>query len=532
MIPEYLISFNTKDLIKEKFDFLVIGGGLSGLVVSYELKDFNTLLIFKNGKEESCSYYAQGGIAVAIGKDDSPELHKKDTLEVGYYLNDERAVDVLVNEGIERIKEVINMGFNFDKDEKGFLFTIEGGHSRGRILHSSGDYIGRSITDFYYNKVSECPKIRILNNCFLIDLISIEDKISGALILDETKNKIFIVQAKGYVIATGGAGMVFQETTNPSYITGDGIAVCYRRGVEIMDMEFYQFHPTTFYLAGAPRFLISESVRGEGGILRNVKGERFMFDYHPLGELAPRDVVSRAIVDQMKKTNSNCVYLDLTHLKKDYIKNRFPQIYNFCKKYGIEPSKNLIPVRPSAHFLIGGIKTDLWGKTNISNLYACGECACTQVHGANRLASNSLLECLVFGKRVGTKLKEENLKFFDFDLKYNFPKKIDLLIDKEDLRRSIRSLMWRNVGIERDEESLKYAIEKLNEWKKYAFAKEFYDRIGFESLNMLIVSSIMAESALLRKETRGTHYRRDYPKKDDLNWKKHIVISKKGVEII
>ncbi|MGB9678084.1 MAG: L-aspartate oxidase, partial [Candidatus Ratteibacteria bacterium] len=361
MIPEYLISFDTRYLQKESVDFLIIGGGLAGLVVAYQLKDYNTLLVFKNGKEESCSYNAQGGIAVALNKDDSPTLHKKDTLEVGYYLNNEEAVDILVNEGIERIKEIINLGFNFDKKDGEFHFTREAGHSKNRILHSNGDSIGKSITEFYFKKVLECNNIKILNNGFLIDLVSLEDKILGALILDEKKNKILFIQAKGYVLSTGGAGMVFQETTNPSHITGDGIAIAYRRGVELQDLEFYQFHPTTFYMAGAPRFLISESVRGEGGILRNVFGERFMFDYHPDGELAPRDVVSRAIIDQMKKTNSNCVYLELTHLKKEFIKERFPQIYNFCKKYGIEPSKDLIPVRPAAHFLIGGIKTDLWG---------------------------------------------------------------------------------------------------------------------------------------------------------------------------
>ena len=531
MIPEYLISFDTKKLNKEKVDFLIVGGGLAGLVAAYELRNFNTLLIYKNGLQESCSYNAQGGIAVAMDSEDNPELHKKDTIEVGYYLNDEKAVDVLVNEGIDRVKEVIDMGFNFDKENSRFHFTKEGGHSKNRILHSNGDAIGKSITNFFYKKISNFPEIKIRNNCFLIDLILVEDKITGALVLDENENKIYIIQAKGYVLSTGGAGMIFQETTNPSYITGDGIAIAYRKNVELVDLEFYQFHPTTLYIAGAPRFLISESVRGEGGILKNINGYRFMLDYHPSGELAPRDVVSRAIVDQMKKTNSNCVYLDLTHLKKDYIKNRFPQIYDFCKTYKIEPSKDLIPVRPSAHFFMGGIKTDLWGRTGISNLFACGECACTGVHGANRLASNSLLECLVFGKRVGVKLKEEKFKVANIDIKYTFPKKADVLIDKEDLKRSIRSLMWRNVGIERDEENLKYALDKLKEWQKYAFLKEFYDRGGFESLNMLIVASLITEAAIIRKETRGAHFRKDYPQQNDKDWRKHIFISKKGVGI-
>ncbi|MGB9677245.1 MAG: L-aspartate oxidase [Candidatus Ratteibacteria bacterium] len=531
MIPEYLISFDTKGLEKIEVDYLVIGGGLSGLFVAYELRDFKTLILFKNGMTGSCSYNAQGGIAVALNESDSPQIHKEDTLKTGYYFNDEKAVDILVNEGVERIKQVIELGFEFDREDGKFHFTKEGGHSKNRILHSNGDATGKSITIFFYNLIKKFPNIKILSNTFLIDLVSIEDKIIGALVLDENRNKIILIQAKAYVLSTGGAGMIFQETTNPSYITGDGIAIAFRRGVELTDLEFYQFHPTTFYIAGAPRFLISESVRGEGGILRNIYRERFMFYYHPSGELAPRDVVSRAIIDQMKKTNSNCVYLDLTHLKKEFIKKRFPQIYNFCRIYGIEPSKDLIPVRPSAHFFIGGIKTDLWGRTNISNLFACGECAFTGVHGANRLASNSLLECLVFGKRVSIKLKEENFKLFSADLKYIFPKKADVLIDKEDLKRSIRSLMWRNVGIERDEETLRYAFENLKEWQKYAFLKEFYDRSGFESLNMLIVASLITEAAIIRKESRGTHYRKDYPEIDDKNWKKHIVFSKKGVEI-
>ncbi len=531
MIPEYLISFNTKDMQKINVDFLIIGGGLSGLFVAYQLREFKTLILFKNGFEESCSYYAQGGIAVALNEDDSPEIHKQDTLKTGYYFNNEKAVDILVNEGIERIKEVISLGFNFDKDKDKFHFTKEGGHSKNRILHANGDSTGKSITTFFYDLIKGFPNIKILSNAFLVDLIVLENKVFGAIVLDENKNKVVLIQAKAYILSTGGAGMVFQETTNPSYITGDGIAIAYRKNVELVDLEFYQFHPTTFYMAGAPRFLISESVRGEGGILRNVNKERFMFDYHPSGELAPRDIVSRAIIDQMKKTNSNCVYLDLTHLKKEYIKERFPQIYNFCKKYGVEPSKDLIPVRPSAHFFIGGIKTDMWGKTNIENLFACGECASVGVHGANRLASNSLLECLVFGKRVALKIKEENFSIIYSDIKYNFPKKADVLIDKEDLKRSIRSLMWRNVGIERDEEMLKYALEKLKEWQKYAFLKEFNDRSGFESLNMLIVASLITESALIRKESRGVHYRKDYPQVDDKNWRKHIIVSKKGIEV-
>ena len=530
MIPEYLISFDTKNLVKEKVDFLIVGGGISGLFTALQLKDFKTLILYKDGIDQTCSYHAQGGIAVALSENDSPAKHKEDTLRTGCYINNEEAVNILVNEGIERIKELIDLGFKFDRDNGKFHLTKEGGHSENRILHSEGDAIGKSLTNFLYKIVSNEKNIKILYQHFLIDLIVLDNEIKGAIILDKKNEKIFIIQAKCYILSTGGAGNIFQETTNPLFITGDGIAIAYRKNVELVDLEFYQFHPTTFYLAGAPRFLISESVRGEGGILRNINGERFMNEYHPMGELAPRDIVSRAIIDQIKKTNSNCVYIDLTHLKKDFIKKRFPNIYNFCINYGIDPSKNLIPVRPSAHYFMGGIKTDLWGRTNIENLFACGECACTGVHGANRLASNSILEGLVFGKRVGIKVRETDFKIKDFEFKYSFPKKGDILIDKEDLKRSIRSLMWRNVGIERDGESLKNALDKLREWQKYAFWKEFYDRGGFESLNMLIVASLITESAILREESRGTHYRKDFPYERE-EWKKHIIISKKGVEI-
>ncbi|MCD6408062.1 FAD-binding protein, partial [bacterium] len=367
---------------------------------------------------------------------------------------------------------------------------------------------------------------------FLIDLISIENKVYGGIVLDEVKRKVYIIRAKSVILATGGAGNLFQETTNPSGITGDGIAIAYRKGAELTDLEFYQFHPTTFYMAGAPRFLISESVRGEGGILKNSKGERFMFDYHPAGDLAARDIVSRGIIDQMKKTNSNCVYLDLRHIKLSYLKKRFPRIYRFCRNYGIDLRKDMIPVRPAAHYFMGGIKTDLWGRTNLENLFACGECACTGVHGANRLASNSLLEGLVFGTRTGKKVSENiRKKIPSFKIKHKFPQKADILIDKEDLKRSIKSLMWRNVGIERDGELLEIALKKLTEWQKYAFLKEFSDRYGFETLNMLILATYITKSALLRKESRGTHFRKDFPEKDDKNWKKHIIVKKDTVRV-
>lgn len=526
MIPEFLVSYDTYKLPSEEIDFLVVGGGIAGLTAAMELKGFKTAVLYKNGLSETCTFNAQGGIASAISEGDSFEKHREDTLKTGCGIADPESVDVLVREGVERIRELISSGLVFDGDKSGYHFTREGGHACRRILHIEGDSTGMKIAKFLYKKASSLKNIKIVHSYFLVDLISCGDKITGALVYDEDRKRFSVIRAKAFIIATGGAGNIFQETTNPAGITGDGIAAAYRCGAELVDLEFFQFHPTTFYQAGAPRFLISESVRGEGGILRNSKGERFMSAYHPSGELAPRDVVTRAIIDQMKQTGSNCVYLDMKSIKCD-LKKRFPTIYNFCRTYGINLKKDLVPVRPAAHYFMGGIKTDLWGKTCVDNLYACGEAACTGVHGANRLASNSLLEGLVFGARTGKKALEMSAcRLPALKKKYVFPQKTEILIDREDLRRSIRSLMWRNAGIEREGDVLRNTTDKLLDWTKYAFLKEFSDRTGFETLNMLIVSTLIVKAAYIRKESRGTHFRKDYPEQDDKNWKKHIIVTR------
>ncbi|MBN1445940.1 MAG: L-aspartate oxidase [Candidatus Omnitrophica bacterium] len=529
MIPEFLISFDTEKLTSEDIDFLVVGGGIAGLTAAMKLKKFRTAVLYKNGLSETCTFNAQGGIASAISGKDSVEKHREDTLKTGCGIADPESVDVLVREGVDRIRELISSGLVFDRNKAGYHFTREGGHACRRILHIEGDSTGMGIAKFLYKKASSQKNIKIVHSYFLIDLISRGNKIAGALVYDENKKKFLVIRAKAFIIATGGAGNIFQETTNPAAITGDGIAAAYRCGAELADLEFFQFHPTTFYQAGAPRFLISESVRGEGGILRNSRGERFMSGYHPSGELAPRDIVTRAIIDQMKQTGSNCVYLDMKGMKFD-LKKRFPTIYNFCRDYGINLKKDLVPVRPAAHYFMGGIKTDLWGKTRLENLYACGEAACTGVHGANRLASNSLLEGLVFGERTGRKaLEMSGCRLTAIKKKYVFPQKTEILIDREDLKRSVRSLMWRNAGIEREGAVLQNTTDKLLDWTKYAFLKEFSDRTGFETLNMLIVSTLIVKAAYMRKESRGTHFRKDYPEQDDRNWKKHIIVARKKI---
>ncbi len=529
MIPDFLVSFNTERLACEDVDFLIIGGGIAGLTASLELKDFNTVVLYKNGIKETCTYNAQGGIAGAVAEWDTVEQHSLDTMKTGCGIANSEAVEVLVREGVDRIEDLISSGLAFDRSKEGYHFTREGGHTCRRILHINGDSTGRGIAEFLYGKVAAQKNIRILHSHFLVDFIVRENRVLGALIYDENRKNLVLFRAKAFILATGGAGNIFQETTNPSGITGDGMAAAYRCGAELEDLEFYQFHPTTFYQAGAPRFLISESVRGEGGLLKNSKGERFMPGYHPAGELAPRDAVTRAIIDQMKLTGANCVYLDLREIQCD-LEKRFPTIYNFCKYYGVNLNKDMIPVRPAAHYFMGGVKTDLWGRTNIDNLYACGEAACTGIHGANRLASNSLLEGLVFGSRTGRKSQEmREMKLPKLKTEYIFPQTTDILIDREDLKRSIRSLMWRNVGIERYGELLEKAEAKLADWTRYAFLKEFSDRTGFETLNMLIVSTLITRAASLRKESRGTHFRKDYPLEDDNNWRRHITVTKKGV---
>ncbi len=430
---------------------------------------------------------------------------------------------------------MIDWGCQFDKKEGKFDLTMEGAHSYPRIFHAKGDATGREIVRTFLSKISSMPDVVIKGNFFLVDLVSDgENSICGGLFYDSEKSSFVFVKAKKTIVASGGYGQIFQETTNPLTITGDLQSAVFRKGGELIDIEFYQFHPTTLYMAGVPRFLISESVRGEGGFLVNNSGERFMENYHPEMELAPRDVVSRAIVSEMRITNSNCVYLDLRKLDSEFIIKRFPQIYNFCLNYGLDITKQLIPVRPAAHYAMGGIKTDIWGKTNLENLYACGEVACTGVHGANRLASNSLLEGLVFGSRSGKKIRDEISKS-----KPDLTKKIPSysvkhhdgpFIDIYDLQRSIKSLMWKNVGIERDEQLLLQAKSKLEDWGKYIFLREFSNPSGWEVQNMFILSLVMTCAALSRKESRGAHYRRDFPQTDE-RWKKRQIFTKGNTDL-
>lgn len=515
----FLISFDTKKTPYIQTDILIIGSGIAGLCAAIEAAKYaKVLIITKDKLSESNTEQAQGGIAVVLSEEDSFERHIEDTLRVGSGLCNEKAVRILVEEGPLRIQELIQWGANFDKDDGRLSFTQEAGHNMRRIIHAKGDATGSEVERILILKAKENNNIKILEYTFAIDLLHKDGSCFGAIVDIKNKSKK-IIYAKKTILATGGIGQIYRETTNSIVATGCGMAIAYRAGAQLIDMELVQFHPTTLYIAGASRTLISEAVRGEGAILKNKYGERFMFKYHPEGELAPRDVASRAILKEMKRTNDTHVYLDLTHLDSQFLKNRFPNIMKTCSSFDIDIKKDLIPVRPTAHYMIGGIKIDTNGSTNIRNLYACGETACSGLHGANRLASNSLLEGLVFGCRAGYSTgksikdgeKTKATPKIKSILDYGNSKELDI----EDLKASLKNLMSRCVGIERDEKTLLEAGEKIDFWSSYVMKKEFSNPKGWELQNMLLIAKLIQKAALTRKESRGVHYRKDYPKQKE-----------------
>jgi L-aspartate oxidase len=383
-------------------DFLVIGAGVAGLRAAIELASAGKVLVVaKDALRESSSEYAQGGIAVALSDDDEVELHEQDTLAAGDGLCDREAVHRLVEEGPTAIQQLIDWGAEFDRSGAGRLaFTREGAHSRNRVLHAHGDSTGQEIARTLYHKAASLPNVAFRTYSAVTDLLLSDGEATGAMVWDGKAGRLVTLHARAVLLATGGLGRVYSETTNPDVATGDGVALAWRAGAEISDIEFVQFHPTALHVEGAPRFLLSEALRGEGAYLRNAAGERFT------EELAPRDVVSRAMMAEMRRTGAQHVYLDLTHRGSDFIRTRFPRIYETCLRYQIDLGKQPAPVHPAAHYAMGGVRTDLNGATNIPRLYAAGEAACTGVHGANRLASNSLLEGVVFGIRAGRAMEQ------------------------------------------------------------------------------------------------------------------------------
>jgi L-aspartate oxidase len=522
----YLVNIDSVSTHQLFTDCLVIGAGIAGLRAAIEAAGHcSVIVVCKGSLEDSNTWLAQGGIAAVLDKADTFESHIADTLSVGCGLNDEKIVEMVVRRGPQLIEQLLSWGADFDMVDGRIAVTLEGAHSHPRIAHAHGDETGRIITETLIKKTRENPNIRILENFYAIDLLTNDENDCVGLIGHDRRGTQIIWSA-GTILATGGMGQLYRETTNPDVATGDGFAMAYRAGAVLRDMEFMQFHPTTLYIAGASRALITETLRGEGAVLLDNKGRRFMKDYHESAELAPRDVVSRAILSQMLKTKSTHVYLDVRSFDKGHFAKRFPQIHELCESFDIDTSRDLIPVRPSAHYIIGGVKTDSSAGTSIRGLYACGEVASSGLHGANRLGSNSLLEGLVFGKIAGQSAsgrKSPDIYQIKHPLiKYQIPHSNRTRLDAADVRNSLRALMWRNVGITRSARPLAEAQEIIAFWQRYVMDKIFDSPAGWECQNMLTVCQLMAHSARRRTESRGVHFRSDFPQTDDERFKKHI----------
>ncbi len=523
MTPRTLVPFDLARLPALDADVLIIGSGSAALRAAIEAARARrrVLIVTKKGRVDCNSFYAQGGIAAAIGEHDSAESHIRDTLAVGCGLSDRPIVEVVVREGAERVRELLEWGAPFDRDGRRLSFGLEGGHSISRVLHR-GDETGAMLERELLRHV----RSRIVEDCFALDLVTDGGACWGAAAAHPKKGLLWI-RAPRTILATGGLGQIYRETTNPSVATGDGVAMAWRAGAELMDMEFMQFHPTTLYLAGATRALISEAVRGAGARLRDRKGRAFMKDYHAMAELAPRDVVSRSILRHMLATRDTQVYLDARSVKG--LPRKFPSLERLCRQYGLDPARDLIPVRPAAHYMVGGVRTDEWGRTSVRNLFACGEVAAAGFHGANRLASNSLLECLVFGKRAGdVAAQEAGERVPRFSFRSPRRRLFGTGLDLEDIRNSLRNVMWFKVGIERDAEGLRYAMDSIDLWSRYVLDRVFDDPGGWELQNMLVLGRLMAQAALRRRESRGVHFRKDFQKTDDRRWAKHLVWRKNG----
>ena len=499
-------------------DFIVIGSGIAGLRASIELASTGArvAVLTKDKASESNTEYAQGGVAVVLSEDDDAELHEGDTLVAGAGLCDEAAVEILVNEGTRYIKQLIEWGTEFDREGGKLVFTQEAAHSRRRILHAHGDSTGAELVRALMARAAAEKTITLTPFANTESLLVADGRCAGVSYLDPILRAPREVFGQAVILCTGGAGQLYQHTTNPPVATGDGMAMAYFAGAEMADMEFVQFHPTALNLPNAPRFLLSEAMRGEGGILKNKFGERFMPRYDERAELAPRDIVSRSIVAEMRRTGTRTVFLDMTALQPDFLKERFPKIYETCAAYGLNIARDLLPVSPASHYCMGGIRTDLWGRSSLPGLYAAGEVSCTGVHGANRLASNSLLEGLVFGARAGRAAFDDSsatsVKPRSEAEKPDGP--VGRPVLSTAVRKRVKRIMWERVGILRERGSLERA---LREFEQIGAAE-----LSTSSRNFVTLAMLIARGALWREESRGGHYRIDFPNTSD-EWRRHSV---------
>ncbi len=525
------------------YDFIIIGSGIAGLSVALSAAQDgrSTLLVTKSRLEESNTRYAQGGIAAAVAHDDTTASHSLDTLNAGAGLCDTEAVTQLTGDAPARIQALVDLGVNFDHEPDGELeLGREGAHSANRILHAGGDATGSHIEKGLAAAVRKSPSIEIWEEHFATDLIVEDGRVIGVRMLNPT-GQALAVYSRFVVIASGGAGQLYRYTTNPDVTTGDGIALAWRAGAMLADLEFFQFHPTALNLPGAPSFLISEAVRGDGAILRNAEGRAFMRDYDPRAELASRDIVSRAIASEMQKT-AGLVFLDATGLGGATVRHRFPSIYKFCQQYGLDMAQQPIPVSPAAHYFMGGIATGLNGETTLPGLFACGEAACTGVHGANRLASNSLLEGLVFGRRVYAYTQSGEVQPYQpthiastdllpalvLEVEAGNRRNQTATSDTANLtvtKEALQNLMWQNVGLSRDRAGLSDALAQLTNWQHQLeiTSSGKTDRATLELRNMVTLGRLMAQAALRREESRGAHFRTDFPQLRP-EWRKRIFL--------
>ena len=539
-----------------RYDYIIIGSGIAGLNTALLAAQHGSVLVVTKGRIDDCnSRYAQGGIAAAIGPGDSATLHERDTLEAGAGLCDPEAVGVLTGQGPDSIAGLIQWGVPFDTIHGQIALGREGAHSMPRILHAGGDATGQHIEDTLADRVRASQLITVLEYTHAIRICVEDGAVAGVEVMgggseiatahaprnddgsqaprnDSSAGERRVMRSRVVVVSTGGAGRLYRYTTNPEVATGDGVALAYLAGAEVMDMEFYQFHPTALCLEGAPTFLLSEAMRGEGAILRNADGEPFMAAYHPMADLAPRDVVSRAIAAEMERADGRPAMLDISHLPSATVTSRFPTIYAECRRYGLDITREPIPVAPAAHYMMGGVRIDTWGHTNIAGLYACGEAACGAVHGANRLASNSLLDTLVFSRRLveatlGNAPEYAGPDDDDGSLRIGLTDRAMVCATvPERGKENLQVLMWRNVGIARNGTRLLLSARILNLWQRQshgAYGPPPETLQDFELRNMLVVARLIVEAALQRRESRGAHYREDFAERSE-EWRRHIVL--------
>ena len=533
----YLLSFDTRDIGHIFTDVLVIGAGAAGLRAAIAAGETcQVLVVTKATVTRSNTYEAQGGIAAVIDPADTVESHVADTIACAAGIGDEQVIRRVIEAAPETIREMIDWGLPVDRDGEKTALGREGGHSADRIVHAHGDATGKHLAETLIAKARSCPNVKIFEECFAVDLVTDEGDgaVLGALTL-HPRYGLQMIWARQTVLAAGAAGVLWHETTNPPGATADAVALAFRAAAELADMEMMKFHPTTLYIAGATRALISEAVRGEGAYLLDRKGERFMERYHEQGELAPRDVVSRAITAEMARTGATHVHLDVRHIGTERFRRRFPHIHQLCVDFDIDVGTELIPVRPAAHYMIGGVKVDASGRTSLPRLWACGEASCTGLHGANRLASSSLLEALVFGKACGLGAAAEagqaNARLTARRIVSANPPSERTALDLADIRNSLRSVMWRNAGIARTAARLEETREIIGFWGRYVMDKEFFDPAGWEVQNMLTAALLVIALALRRTETRGVHYREDFPDIDPA-WACHQTLLRTAEQLV